>query len=137
MEIIRKGENVFDYILVFQNREGEENLGNLKTVRGLFNVEYQPEAYQSTMSNKTIILKNTADLPLILTSSVSKIPAHSSKLSKIGHIYFKDFNQPIRNLAKMLKNQYPTAQIRRYFGLMDLPTRLPHSRHEMTIILLD
>jgi hypothetical protein len=45
----------------------------------------------------------------------------------VGCIYFKDFNKPIRLMAKMLKNTYPSSQTRKYFSLNDLPTKLPNN----------
>ena len=55
----------------------------------------------------------------------------------VGCIYFKDFNKPIRLMAKMLKNTYPSSQTRKYFSLNDLPTKLPNNNGQITVVLLD
>lgn len=73
----------------------------------------------------------------LLNNKVVECNSSGTKSSKIGYIYFKDFNFPIRRMAKQLKTQYPNCQVRRYFGLLDLPTKLPFSKNETTIILLD
>lgn len=49
-----------------------------------------------------------------------------SRDNTIGSIYYKDFNRPIRDMTKILKKQYPNVQIRKYFSIGDLPTKLPN-----------
>lgn len=66
-----------------------------------------------------------------------KKPQIVGKANSIGSIYYKDFNRPIRDMAKILKQQYPMAQIRKYFSIGDLPTKLPNVKGEVTIILID
>lgn len=138
-DIVKKGENVFDYILVFPNSSGTLNLPEIDYVKGLHVIEYDPDTHKSALNNHKIILRNTADLPSILARN--RIEIRHSRVSKpqknLAYIYFKDFNHPIREMAKILKARYQNAQIRRYFGLMDLPTRLPYEKHNLTMILLD
>jgi len=107
----------------------------------VYYVIYDSDAIQSSVSERNITLRVLTDLTIILNGMYNNkfidFDINTSKSHKIGYIYFKDFNFPIRRMAKMLKAQYPNCQVRRYFGLLDLPTKLPNMRNETTIILLD
>lgn len=96
--------------------------------KGLFRVSYNNNGMKTVIEKDTIRINRTKDLKDILKKIFENKPIKKNKseeTNKIGCVYFKDFNRAIRDLAKIVKRQYPEAQTRKYFSVMDLPTKLP------------
>ena len=56
----------------------------------------------------------------------------------VSYIYYKDFNRPIHEFTKILCKAFPTSEVRKYFGVQDLPSVLPnYGKKDFVLLLID